>query len=148
MKKLLIIVAFVLLTPFSLADSSVEPASVLHHVQDNIHCMARAIYHESKGEGALGMLAIGHVVNNRMLSRKYPSTSCGIIEQPGQFPWFRKKLNIDQDQQYQEALSIAWDVLTGQTKDPTNGALFFHSVFESPGWKMPIKKRIKNHIFY
>ena len=39
--------------------------------------MALNMYHEARGEGRLGMLAVGWVVLNRMADKAYPKTVAG-----------------------------------------------------------------------
>ena len=45
------------------------------------HCMAEAMYFEARGEGWLGMVAVGAVIKNRVDDRRYPSTVCGVVHQ-------------------------------------------------------------------
>jgi spore germination cell wall hydrolase CwlJ-like protein len=48
-------------------------------------CMARAMYFESNRSSADGMLAVGTVVMNRVASKGYPKTVCGVVGQRNQF---------------------------------------------------------------
>ena len=49
--------------------------------------MALNMYHEARGEGRLGMLAVGWVVLNRMADKAYPETVAEVIYQGCQFSW-------------------------------------------------------------
>jgi spore germination cell wall hydrolase CwlJ-like protein len=132
-----------------LQSAETEDSELLAYIDTNIHCMAQTIYYEARGEGALGMLAVAHVVLNRMQSPKFPaSDACGIVKQPGQFSWYKKPSKVVDHAAFASAFSIAWDVLSGETKDPTKGATMFHASHVSPGWNSRIKAKINNQVFY
>ena len=54
---------------------------------DDIRAMALNMYHEARGEGRLGMLAVGWVVLNRMADKAYPKTVSAVVYQGCQFSW-------------------------------------------------------------
>lgn len=47
--------------------------------QQDLECMATNIYHESKNQSKLGMIAVARVVMNRVRDRRYPDTVCDVI---------------------------------------------------------------------
>jgi len=51
--------------------------------------------HEARGEGSEGMQAVHQVVLNRVKSRKYPNTICGVVLQKNQFSWTRDKRKVN-----------------------------------------------------
>ncbi len=51
----------------------------------DVTLLANLIYCEARGESYEGMLAVGSVVINRVLSGNYPDTVSGVIYQSGQF---------------------------------------------------------------
>ncbi|MCD8132187.1 MAG: cell wall hydrolase [Lachnospiraceae bacterium] len=51
----------------------------------DVTLLANLIYCEARGESYEGMLAVGSVVINRVLSGSYPDTVSGVIYQSGQF---------------------------------------------------------------
>jgi spore germination cell wall hydrolase CwlJ-like protein len=55
--------------------------------EDDLFCMIQNVYHESRGEDALGQAAVAHVTLNRVCSSAYPDTVCGVVWQKGQFSW-------------------------------------------------------------
>lgn len=113
-----------------------------------IKCLADNIYHEARGEGDNGMLAVGNVTMNRVKSKHYPNTICGVVWQYKQFSWTLNKPKINDIKSYKKSLKIANKAITGN--DITNGALFFHTKDRIPYWAKSKKfiKRIKNHLFY
>ena len=44
-------------------------------------CMAKAIYFEARGEVMGGKKAVGTVIYNRMESKVFPTTACGVVYQ-------------------------------------------------------------------
>lgn len=73
------------------------------------------------GESYKGKLAVGHVVLNRVKSKKFPNTICGVILAPGAFSNFR----LGKHKPSADSIKAANEIF--KTKDPTNGALFFAS---------------------
>ena len=66
--------ALILLLPsLSFAYGDADEAEVV--------CLAENIYHEARGEGIEGMLAVGHVTMNRVESSRFPDTVCGVVRQ-------------------------------------------------------------------
>ena len=51
---------------------------------------------------------------------------------------------------WQDAQSLADEVLAGNVPDPTNGALFFHAAHLSPQWTSRLRRtaRIGAHVYY
>jgi spore germination cell wall hydrolase CwlJ-like protein len=123
-----------------------------------IGCLALTIYHEARGESARGQLAVGHVVMNRTRSVLFPADVCAVVRQGGQqyhrcqFSWWcdgRSDRPKDQAA-LQESLRLAEEIYYGCTRDPTAGALWYHSTTVRPSWSKSFGpgKRIDRHIFY
>lgn len=136
-----------LLLPFkTIAD---EPSLDFRSVE----CLARNMYYEARGEGALGLQAVGHVTMNRVRATGYPNTVCEVVQQKiqrqCQFSWVcKRKLPHIKSERYGEVLALARKIYTGVTTDPTRGATSFHAKTVSPGWKLRRTVVIGNHIFY
>ena len=56
-----------------------------------VEWLARNIYHEARGEGLQGKIAVAIVTINRVESGTYPNTIRGVITQSDQFSWYHKK---------------------------------------------------------
>jgi len=127
--------------------------------RDEISCLALNIYHEARGEPDVGKLAVGHVVLNRVLSSRFPSTVCKVVQQGGelrryrcQFSWWcdgrsdKPRNKRDWQRSSELALAVYW----GQTEDPTDGALWYHADYVSPDWRNDFVQgpTIGRHIFY
>ena len=150
MKKLLTLVLFVLLSSPALADS------------DAVTCLAVNLYHEARSEEAVGAIAAGYVVVNRVNSKRYPNDVCSVIKQGGerrhkcQFSWWcdgksdRISKNEIEQRAYQRMRWYAKLILGGNIGDPSGGALFYHTAGVNPYWMSSKEQtvRLGYHIFY
>lgn len=125
--------------------------------EEDVNYMASTLFMEARGEGEVGMRAVAHVILNRMNHGGYGGWSVyDVVTSPWQFsPWNRgwhqpAIRNQWQQDRWDEATRIATEVLSGQSVDPTEGALYFHATYVSPRWARGAsgRTRIGNHIFY
>ena len=95
------------------------------------------------------MIAVAHVVLNRIKSSKFPETICEVVKQKiagvCQFSWVCVKIKT-RDMPH-EVYDIAVMTLNGETTDPTKGALFFHHK-SVDAFKRTQTAVIGNHVFY
>ncbi len=115
------------------------------------HCLAGAVYFESKGESLAGQLAVARVVMARSKSGRFPGSLCGVVFQKSQFSFVRGNAmpNIDTgSQNWRNAVAISKIALSDGWKSPVEGALFFHARRVSPGWRLTRLGTVDNHIFY
>jgi spore germination cell wall hydrolase CwlJ-like protein len=150
-------------TPSSAESPVVKPSNVISisqiELNDEVNCLAQNIYFEARSEPVDGMLAVGHVVLNRVASKKFPDSVCKVVRQGGerrlnrcQFSWWcdgrsdepRNKVS------WNASRLIAWFVYNGQTVDPTGGALWYHAEYVKPYWRTAFVTgpQIGRHIFY
>ncbi len=115
------------------------------------HCLAGAVYFESKGESLSGQLAVARVVMARTKSGRFPSTMCGVVYQKSQFSFVRggamPRINKG-SAHWRNAVAISKIAMNDAWKSPVEGALFFHARYVSPGWRLTRMGTIDNHIFY
>lgn len=117
----------------------------------DIECLAKNIYHEARGEGLAGKIAVAQVTVNRVHSGKFQPTVCGVVYAPSQFSWTLDRRKRVRDQQaWQASVSIARAVLTQAVRLPEFPALYFHTPQVNPRWNRDktVVARIGNHIFY
>lgn len=119
--------------------------------QRDLECMAEALYHEARGEGTRGQQAVAEVILNRVDSRQFPSSVCGVINQPRQFSYtiggtkpMRNKAAI------LRARAIAEAALAGAPRNLTGGATYFHTPAVRPAWSHRFQRTVQigRHIFY
>ena len=109
--------------------------------------MSQAIYHEARGESYKGKIAIGHVILNR-IERGYGSDPCEIISQKNQFSWYRMNYKVRELNRWKECIELSKLIISGKTKDPTKGSIFFHEKHINPGWRYTKTTLIGSHMFY
>ena len=119
-------------------------------LDDELRCLAGAVYFESRGESLAGQLAVAHVVINRAKSGRFPKSLCGVVHQPSQFSFVRggRMPAVRAGAQWNNAVAIAQIARDGSWKNQAPGALFFHARYVSPGWRKTRVAAIDNHIFY
>ena len=60
---------------------------------DEMHCLAKNIYFEARGETLKGKIAVANVTMNRVSNEKYPNTICGVVYQAKHSPWWLEHHN-------------------------------------------------------
>ncbi len=155
--------SFFLIIGFLSIYSIIKSVTLLK--EDDVNCLALNIYHESRNESTAGQLAVAQVVINRMESRQFPNTICGVVQQglfKGGFPvrdrcqfsWFCDGIsdNPRDSRAFDKSVDLAeWLLFAKQwVPDITDGALFYHASYVDPFWSKYKKKTltIDNHIFY
>ena len=123
-----------------------------------IKCLAEAIYFESRGETIEGQYAVGEVIINRVLSKDFPNSVCGVISEGSsrlnacQFSYNcdGKLETINEKKIYERILKLSKMLLEPSARFLTGGALFYHSKLVSPSWSRKFVKtnEIGNHVFY
>ena len=120
-------------------------------IDDELRCLASAVYFEARSESLAGQLAVAHVVINRAASGRFPRTLCGVVYQKSQFSFVRggqmPPINTAH-RHWRNAVAIAQIARDGSWDNAAPGALFFHARHVSPGWNRPRIAQIDNHIFY
>ena len=121
-------------------------------------CLATAIYHESRGEPLSGQIAVAEVILNRVESRQYPNTICGVTMQgkgSGRACQFSYACDGRSDAMTSigprhRAEKLARLMLDGMPRSVTDGATHFHATYVSPSWARAMTRTaaIGNHRFY
>ena len=151
----------------------VIPQSQLPNTPDrSAECLALNMYHEARGQGIAGELAVTAVVLNRVNDKRYPNTICEVVEQGPtrtswqdpkirfpvknrcQFSWFCDgKSDTPRNKKiYNRMYNLADAILGNEISflDITGGATHYHADYVSPAWAKTKTKttEIMDHIFY
>lgn len=154
------IVGFV---PEEPSSSTASPNAPVALDENEVRLLAATVWGEARSEGEEGMRAVAHVMVNRVGDR-FGEDLTTVILSPKQFsvwnrgdPNRRLVLNLVRDPtryasdgQWDVAERVAREVLSGQSVDPTGGALFYHTRAVRPRWAPHGQGRqvIGSHIFY
>ena len=122
------------------------------------YCLAQALYFEARGESIKGQFAVAEVILNRMDSKDFPNSVCGVVNQGSskrhkcQFSYMcdgRFEI-VDEKQAFEISGKIAKIMLRGAPRKLTTGATFYHSQNVSPRWSKKFHKTasIGQHYFY
>lgn len=120
--------------------------------------LARTVWAESRGEAVTGQLAVAYTVLNR-LDRdpaRWGRTVSEVVRKPRQYsvwntPALRRRLMAltAATPGFSRALDVAELALSRKARDPTGGALHFHSIRIHPRWARGLTGvRIGHQIFY
>jgi N-acetylmuramoyl-L-alanine amidase len=136
------------------------PMVVMAEYSD-VEWLAQNIYHEARGEGIQGMIAISIVTINRVHDKNYPNTIKGVITQPHQFTWYNKKKikTIKKNNNYNLCLIISnttiklWKskrVMHLVKLFDIDDIKWYHNKKEKPRWLYGMNQttQIGNHLFY
>lgn len=128
--------------------------AVIRHTEQEVLLLARLMRAEAEGEGKEGMLMVGNVCVNRVLSdcldfKKLRSITDMVYQSPGGFEAVQKSYFYqrarDQD------IELARRVIAGQRFWPANFCLWFFEPSGScpPTWyNQKLAGRFKAHCFY
>ncbi len=104
---------------------------------DQTTCLAEALYHEARGEGEIGMIAVANVVINRVKSDSFPNDPCSVIHQPNQFSFVGTADAINEPDKYVQAEKLAKKALKNKLpKMVANDVIYY--------WN-PDKVNLKKH---
>jgi len=107
-------------------ETNVKPypgEPIVPYTPEEFDLLVRCISSEAGNQPFEGMVAVGAVVVNRMLSPNFPDTINDVIYQPGQFSVVTdNRINLPIKEGAVEAAKRA---LAGE--DPTGGALYFYN---------------------
>ena len=127
-------------------------------------CLSAALYHEARGEDVDGQRAVAQVILNRVRSRAYPPSICGVVYDGAhrrtgcQFSFACDRLS---DYPAESAVFDELDDLSAAILRKARYGLpirdwsiamatHYHATYVSPGWARRIDRleRIGRHIFY
>jgi N-acetylmuramoyl-L-alanine amidase len=128
------------------------------------HWMALTMWGEARSGGEEAMRAVGHVIDNRRRSGAHGTYATETVSEAWQFscwnkgdPNYAAMMNVDalrpdsEDQlMWLTAKRVAEEILSGQSADPTGGALFYHTAAVSPRWSAGLApvSVIGGHLFF
>lgn len=151
-----LIAPLLLLSPFANAFGSESYSEA--------RCLALNIYHEARSESLAGQYAVADVVLNRVESKHFPNSVCGVVKQAQlweghpvrnrcQFSWYcdGKSDEPTEKDAWHRSLEVAESILySNRFRGITEGANHYHTHYVDPSWNrnMRLVGSIGDHIFY
>lgn len=121
-------------------------------------CLTEAIYFEARGESVKGQFAVAEVILNRVGTKGYPNSICGVVKQGAQnlnacqfsYVCDGKPEVVSDRRAWETAGKIARLTMDQPVSELTDGATHFHTRAVRPGWsrKFPKTAQIGGHLFY
>lgn len=124
------------------------------------NCLAEALYFEARGENLQGQRAVAEVILNRVASKRYPDTICGVVNQGTgkkhrcQFSYTCDGIPevVNEPNAYTRGAKIARLMIDGlyENDQITGGALFYHTTGVNPSWASAMIRtsQFGVHLFY
>lgn len=122
------------------------------------YCLAEALYFEARGESYKGQVAVAEVILNRVDSKRYPNSICGVVKQGQhrrngcQFSYNCDgvKNTIREKRAFEKLGKLAQAMMDGKPRVLTGKALFYHNTTVRPSWSRKFVRtaKIGKHIFY
>ena len=121
-------------------------------------CLSEALYFEARGETVKGMFAVAEVIMNRVDSKRFPNSLCGVINQGTgrkfacQFTYTCDGIaeNIANQASWEKVGKVARALMDGADRNLTSGATFYHTKAVRPSWSRVFTRTttIGAHHFY
>jgi spore germination cell wall hydrolase CwlJ-like protein len=120
---------------------------------EELHCLAGAVYFESRGEPLEGQLAVAQVIMNRAEDSRWPSSYCGVVRQRAQFSFVKngRMPHIRTGSAaWKRAQAIARIAHRGLWDSSAGDAVYFHAKYVRPSWsrRKVAVATIDTHVFY
>jgi len=141
----------------------------VEHGKDERNCLAQAIYHEARGEPEQGQWAVANVILNRVDSKRYPNSICGVVFQNANASKYKCQFSFACDGRSDDGgigniiVRSSWvrsnliahsafrqfQAGSKLTYLPPS-VLYYHTINVAPNWSKVFNKvaQIGNHIFY
>jgi len=144
-------------------QSSLQPGRAENRMrregaERELYCLSEAIYYEARGESVDGQIAVAEVIMNRVDSRHYPDTVCGVVSQGSdrrnscQFSYKcdgapERMIN---KKAAERARDVAILLMKGERRGLTEDATHYHASYVKPYWAKSLTRTAKHgtHVFY
>lgn len=121
-------------------------------------CLAEAVYYEARSETRSGQKAVAEVVMNRVASKHFPNSICGVVyegseRQTGCQFSFTCDGSMDiapYGKAWDRSIKVADFIQSGGHIPMTFKATHYHTLEVNPKWSstMRMTRRVGSHVFY
>ncbi len=121
-------------------------------------CLSEAVYYEARSESRTGQKAVSEVIINRVKSKHYPNSVCGVVYQGAErstgcqfsFACDGSSAIVPKGKAWERSQDVATLTVVGGVASLTGGATHYHNLNVMPVWSDTLKltKTIGTHKFY
>jgi len=138
------------IVPIELKGESLYDPPTYSKDHPEVSCMAENLYHEARGEGVEGKLAVALVTMNRVRHVRWPNSVCEVVYEPYQFSWTHQDVTIDpiEHRSWEQSQQIAIEVLNREHVNDMIGVTHYHATYVNSIWGLTQVAQVGNHVFY
>lgn len=121
-------------------------------------CLSEAVFYEARSEQISGQTAVAQVVMNRVSSKHFPNSICGVVYQGAErrtgcqfsFTCDGSTALQPKGRHWDRAQKVARTVMTGATQPIIGRSTHYHTVNIDPHWSssLQITNTVGSHKFY
>jgi len=121
-------------------------------------CLAEAIYYEARSESRSGQVAVAQVIQNRVYSKHFPDSICGVVFQGSErstgcqfsFTCDGSMDRTPKGKSWDRSVDIARYVLTESPRSLVGRSTHYHTTEINPHWSGSLHRtaQVGSHIFY
>lgn len=123
-----------------------------------IECLSEAIYYEARSESFSGRKAVAEVILNRVASKHFPSTICGVVYEGAErttgcqfsFACDGSTAKLPYGKAWERSKQTADHMIMGASTSMTNRATHYHTTEVTPKWAPMLRqtRQYETHVFY
>lgn len=116
-----------------------------------LECMAKVVMHESRGQPRAGQVAVAQTLVNRLKHGRFGGSICEVASQPGQFFGLASYHPSRESRDWDTAMDVSRDVLSGDEDAVAPGAIFFRAAYAKPNAFFRTRQRVASvggQVFY
>lgn len=142
-------------------NDALSASVLIGHAKVNtreVQCLAEAVYYEARSETKAGQRAVAEVVLNRVASKHFPSSVCGVVYQGAErtsgcqfsFACDGSTAKIPNGKHWDRSQDIAAHMMMGLSAPSTNRATHYHTTDVNPKWSSTLRqtRQYGTHVFY
>lgn len=121
-------------------------------------CLAEAVYYEARSERLPGQKAVAEVILNRVNSKHFPNTICGVVYQGAErttgcqfsFTCDGATARLPRGKSWKRAQQVAEHMIVGASAPMTWRSTHYHTTEVNPAWSKTLRqtRQYDTHVFY
>ena len=123
-----------------------------------VQCLSEAVYYEARSETRSGQMAVAEVVLNRVKSKHFPNTICGVVYEGAErttgcqfsFACDGSTSKLPYGRYWEKSQQTARHMFIGASAPMTRRATHYHTTEVSPKWAPLLRetRQYDTHVFY